>query len=211
MVGGEGMYLRDDGRNREGHLVTPDDPADAPQAAAVEASAPGGVYDERLSTAPLSLWRSFTSPSVFLPTCVSGTPFLSAPSAGGRAPARWQDFVPEQSGVAMSLTLRQLSSSETAEERMGDANGVGSQEKDDDDSDGEDEEMSEEDEEDEEEGKGQTAKDMSVPKRRDGHDIGSWSRIEELLDRRSQSRLCPEMAESVTKAPKRAGLICTDV
>jgi hypothetical protein len=46
------MYLRDDGRTRHGKLVTPDDPAAAPSAAAVEASAPGGVYD---ATLPISL------------------------------------------------------------------------------------------------------------------------------------------------------------
>ncbi|CAD0095857.1 unnamed protein product [Aureobasidium vineae] len=167
MVGGEGMYLRDDGRTREGHLVTPDDPADAPQAAAVELSAPGGVYDEELlRVAPLGLWRSFTSLSVLLPNHTSGAPFLWAPSAEDRAPARWQDFVPKQSGVGVSLTLRQLPSSATAEERMGDTNGDGSQDKDDDDDDGEDEKMSEEDEEDEEEGKDQTAKEMGIPKKK---------------------------------------------
>ncbi|KAG9591298.1 hypothetical protein KCU77_g3935, partial [Aureobasidium melanogenum] len=74
------MYLRDDGRTRDGELVTPDDPAATPTAAAVAASAPGGVYDPSLPIAPLHLWRDFSSPFVSTPINASGTPFPWTPS-----------------------------------------------------------------------------------------------------------------------------------
>jgi len=117
------MYLRDDGRTRHGKLVTPDDPDDAPSAAAVEASAPSGVYDETLPISPPHLWRGFTGPSVFTPINASGTPFP------------WTS-----SDQSVSLTVRQRP---TAEERMGNADNGGNLEK--------DEEMSEGGEEEEEE------------------------------------------------------------
>lgn len=126
------MYLRDDGRTRHGKLVTPDDPAAAPSAAAVEASAPGGFYDESLPISPPHLWRGFTGPSVWTPINASGTPF----------PWTSRD-------QSVSLAVRQHPADE---ERMGDADGSGNQEK--------DEEMSEggEEEEDEEDDKDHAAK-----------------------------------------------------
>jgi hypothetical protein len=122
------MYLRDDGRTRHGKLVTPDDPAAAPSAAAVEASAPGGFYDETLPISPPHLWRGFTGPSVWTPINASGTPF------------------PYQS---VSLAVRQHP---TAEERMGDADGSGNQQEVEEMSEGGEEE------EDEEENKDHAAK-----------------------------------------------------
>ena len=103
------MYLRDDGRTRDGEVVIPDDPAAAPQAAAVEASAPGGVYNASLPIAPLHLWRDFTSASISTPVSASGTPYPWTTSASESAPARWQDFMPKQSST--SLALRQAPSS----------------------------------------------------------------------------------------------------
>lgn len=126
------MYLRDDGRTRHGKLVTPDDPAAAPSAAAVEASAPGGVYDATLPISLPHLWRGFTGPSVSTTINVSGTPFPWTPRAKG-----------------VSLSLRQQPSSATTEQRMGNTAGVGHQEQ--------DEEMSEGDEVEKEESKGHTA------------------------------------------------------
>lgn len=140
------MYLRDDGRTRHGKLVVPDDPAAAPRAAAVEASAPGGVYDPSLPTAPLHLWRGFSGPSAFTPINASGTPFPWTPSAAESAPARWQDFMPKKSSEGVSLTLRQHPSSTAARKHKGDAEDGGKEEKDDDD---DDEKISEEDEENE--------------------------------------------------------------
>jgi hypothetical protein len=130
------MYLRDDGRTRHGKLVTPDDPAAVPSAAAVDASAPGGVYDSTLPVSPPHLWRGFTGPSVFTPINATGTPFPWTPR-----------------GESVSLALRQHSSSAAVEERNGSPDGDGNQEK--------DEEMSEggEEEEDEDEGKGHAADD----------------------------------------------------
>ncbi|KAG9686251.1 hypothetical protein KCU95_g3225, partial [Aureobasidium melanogenum] len=110
MVNGKGMYLRDDGRTRDGEFVVPDDPAAAPQAAAEQASAPGGVYDESLSIAPLHLWRDFSGASVFMPVSASGTPFPWTPSAPEFS-TRWQDFLPKQSSEGVSLALRQAPSS----------------------------------------------------------------------------------------------------
>ncbi|KAG9974593.1 hypothetical protein KCU78_g22902, partial [Aureobasidium melanogenum] len=105
------MYLRDDGRTRDGELVTPDDPAAAPTAAAVAASAPGEVYDPSLPIAPLHLWRDFTGPLVSTPINASGTPFPWTPSAAESAPARWQDLLPKQSSDGLSLAWRQPPSS----------------------------------------------------------------------------------------------------
>jgi hypothetical protein len=130
------MYLRDDGRTRHGKLVTPDDPAAAPSAAAVDASAPGGVYDSTLPISPPHLWRGFTGPSVFTPINATGTPFPWTPR-----------------GESVSLALRQHSSSAVGEEHNSGAEGDGNQEK-------EDEEMSEGgegEEEDEDEGKDHAA------------------------------------------------------
>jgi hypothetical protein len=138
------MYLRDDGRTRHGKLVTPDDPAAAPSAAAVDASAPGGVYDSTLPISPPHLWRGFTGPSVFTPINVSGTPFPWTPR-----------------GESVSLALRQHSSSVAAEERDGSVEGDGNQE--------EDEEMSEGgecEEEDEDEGKDHAADDECDPSKK---------------------------------------------
>lgn len=104
------MYLRDDGRTRDGEFVTPDDPAAAPQAAAVAASASGGVYDESLPSAPLHLWRDLSGASVFTPVSASGTLFPCTPSAP-ESSARWQDFLPKQSSEGVSLALRQAPSS----------------------------------------------------------------------------------------------------
>ncbi|KAK6001829.1 hypothetical protein QM012_002319 [Aureobasidium pullulans] len=137
MVNGRGMYLRDDGRTKQGKLVTPDDPDAAPQSAAVAASAPGGVYDPSLPIAPLHLWRGFNGPSAFTPINVSGTPFPWTSSASESTPARWQDFMPKSSSKSLSLASRQpLSSSAT--------NDDGNEEKDvedeEDEGDGEDEE-----------------------------------------------------------------------
>ncbi|KAG9829604.1 hypothetical protein KCU68_g13652, partial [Aureobasidium melanogenum] len=137
------MYLRDDGHTREGELVTPDDPAAAPQAAAVAASAPGGVYDPSLPTVPLHLWRDFTGPLASTPINASGTPFPWTPSASESTPARWQDFMPKQSSDGLSLALRQPPSS-------GGTKDDGNEEKDDD------------NDEDEEEGNSQTANDKKA-------------------------------------------------
>ncbi|KAH0357304.1 hypothetical protein KCU83_g802, partial [Aureobasidium melanogenum] len=87
MVNGTGMYLRDDGRTRDGELVTPDDPAATPTAAAVAASAPGAVYDPSLPIAPLHLWRDFSGPLVSTPIKASGTPFPWTPSVAESTPA----------------------------------------------------------------------------------------------------------------------------
>lgn len=137
------MYLRDDGRTRQGKLVTPDDPAAAPQAAAVTASAPGGVYDPTLPTAPLHLWRGFSGPSAFTPINASGTPFPWTPSASESTPAHWQDFMPKQSNEGVSLTLRQPPSSAGTKD---DGN----------------EKKGDEDDEDEEEGNSRTANDKKA-------------------------------------------------
>ncbi|KAG9557705.1 hypothetical protein KCU71_g8289, partial [Aureobasidium melanogenum] len=141
------MYLRDDGRTRDGELVTPDDPAAAPTAAAVAASAPGGVYDPSLPIAPLHLWRDFTGPLVSTPINASGTPLPWTPSASKSTPARWQDFVSKQSSNGLSLALRQPPSS-------GGTKDDGNEEKDDDDD--------EDDDEDKEEGNSQTANDKKA-------------------------------------------------
>ncbi|KAG9522543.1 hypothetical protein KCV07_g2956, partial [Aureobasidium melanogenum] len=147
MVNGMGMYLRDDGRTRDGELVTPDDPAAAPTAAAVAASAPGGVYDPSLPIAPLHLWRDFTGPLVSTPINASGTPFSWTPSASKSTPVRWQDFVSKQSSNGLSLALRQPPSS-------GGTKDDGNEEKDDD------------DDEDEEEGNSQTANDRKASRKK---------------------------------------------
>lgn len=146
------MYLRDDGRTRHGRLVTPDEPAAGPPAAApspaavtaftsstaavqssvtsdaLQFSAPGGVTNETLPIAPLHLWREFSGPLIHTPVDTSGTLFPWPPGSE-RRPSSW----------------RQFTSSATSETRMGHANGEGGQERDGDDDD-KDEEMRDEDE-----------------------------------------------------------------
>ncbi|CAD0101256.1 unnamed protein product, partial [Aureobasidium mustum] len=143
LVNGKGMYLRDDGRTRHGKLVVPDDPAAAPRAAAVEASAPGGLAFRAPTSLAWFLW-----PFGLHAHQRVWHPFPWTPSAAESAPARWQDFMPKKSSEGVSLSLRQHPSSAAAaaEKHKGDADDGGREEKDDDD---DDEEMGEEDEEDE--------------------------------------------------------------
>ncbi|KAH0277500.1 hypothetical protein KCU91_g3124, partial [Aureobasidium melanogenum] len=93
------MYLRDDGRTRDGELVTPDDPAATPTAAAVAASAPRGVYDPSLPIAPLHLWRDFSSPFVSTPINASGTPFPWTPSVADHGLSLAVRQAPSSSGA----------------------------------------------------------------------------------------------------------------